>query len=79
MKTGGDEVYPNLLTTMKVKGVTFTQIADLLECRYQTISENFQGITEKGIYFDDAQKIWKVFFPEYDFIWLFRRTKSESQ
>ncbi|MFT4107596.1 MAG: DNA-binding protein [Lacrimispora sp.] len=72
-------MYPNLLTAMKVKGITFAQIADLLGYRHQTISENFQENTEKGIYFDDAQKIWKVFFPEYDFIWLFRRTKDESQ
>ena len=69
-------MYNNLLSVMKSKNVTFTQIADLLGCRYQTVSDNIQGGTERGIYFDDAKKIWKVFFPEYDFMWLFYREKN---
>ena len=69
-------MYNNLLSTMKSKNVTFTQIADLLGCRYQTVSDNIQGSTERGIYFDDAKKIWRVFFPEYDFMWLFCREKN---
>ena len=69
-------MYKNLLSAMSVKNVTYVQIADLLECRYQTVSDNVKGNTEKGIFFDDAKKIWKVFFPEYDFMWLFEREKS---
>lgn len=68
-------MYNNLLVVMKSKNVTFAQIADLLGYRYQAVSNNIQGSTEKGVYFDDALKIWKVFFPEYDFMWLFHREK----
>lgn len=75
---GGENVYPNLLSAMETKNITFSQMADLLGCRYQTVSDNIRGNTEKGIYFDDAKKIWKVFFPEYDFMWLFLRNKNSA-
>ncbi|WP_312431879.1 DNA-binding protein [Lacrimispora sp.] len=70
-------MYSNLLTTMKTKGVTYTQIASLLGCRYQTVSENIQGNTEKGICVNEAMKIWKVFFPECNFMWLFCREQDD--
>lgn len=54
-------MYNNLLSAMKSKNVTFTQIADLLGCRYQTVSDNIQGSTERGIYFDDAKKYGEYF------------------
>jgi transcriptional regulator with XRE-family HTH domain len=53
-------MYKNLVTAMKAKGVTYTQIAELLNCRYQTISDRINGNTETGFLFEDAVKIKKI-------------------
>ena len=58
---------------MKTEKVTFAQMGELLECRYQTVSDIVNGVTKKGFYFDDACKIHKVFFPKYDMEYLFKR------
>ncbi len=70
-------MYTNLITAMKERGITFAQIGSLLGYRYQTVSENIQGNTEKGICVNDAMKIWKVFFPERNFMWLFCREQDD--
>jgi transcriptional regulator with XRE-family HTH domain len=69
-------MYKNLVTAMKAKGVTYTQIAELLNCRYQTISDRINGNTETGFLFEDAVKIKKIFFPEYDMEFLYVRANS---
>ncbi|MDF2524521.1 MAG: putative phage-related binding protein [Clostridiales bacterium] len=68
-------MYKNLLTAMKVKGITAIQLANLLECRQATISDKLNGIVTCGFYFDEAAKIKKVFFPEYEYDYLFTRDK----
>ena len=68
-------MYKNLLTVMKVKKVTAVQLAGLLECRQATISDKLNGLVSCGFYFDEAAKIKKVFFPEYDYDYLFAREK----
>lgn len=65
--------YQNLLSAMKNENITFLQIGELLDCRYQTVSDTANGVTKKGFYFDDACKIQKVFFPKYDMHYLFKR------
>lgn len=73
-------MYANLLVAMKEKKITFSQIADLLGYRkYQTVSDNIQGKTESGLLLEDALKIWKVFFPEYAFEWLFERNTDVAK
>lgn len=67
-------MYNNLLELMKIEKVTFAQIGELLECRYQTVSDIANGVTKKGFYYDDAYKIHKVFFPKYDMEYLFKRS-----
>lgn len=67
-------MYSNLLEAMKVEKVTFAQMSELLECRYQTVSDIVNGVTKKGFYYDDAYKIQKVFFPKYDKDYLFKRS-----
>lgn len=66
-------MYKNLLKTMKDEKVTYAQIGELLGCRYQTVSDIANGNTQKGFYYDDAQKIQKVFFPKYNIDYLFER------
>lgn len=66
-------MYKNLLVVMKSKGITAIQIASLLDCRQATISDKLNGIVSCGFYFDEASKIKKVFFPEYDYDYLFER------
>lgn len=66
--------YLNLLTAMKNEGVTFLQIANLLDCRYQTVSDTANGVTKKGFYFEDACRIQQVLFPKYDVHYLFKRS-----
>ena len=68
-------MYENLVNAMKQKGITAKQIANLLECRSATISDKINGVTERGFYFDEAAKIKKVFFQEFDYDFLFARTK----
>lgn len=69
-------MYKNLLTVMKIKGITALQISNLLDCRQATISDKLNGIVERGFYFDEAKKIRQVFFPEYDYDYLFERIKN---
>lgn len=68
-------MYANLFKVMKLKGITGKQIANLLECREATISDKLNGIVASGFTFDEAAKIKKVFFPEYDYDYLFAREK----
>ncbi len=66
-------MYNNLLEVMKSEKVTFSQMGELLNCRYQTVSDIVNGNTQKGFYYEDACKIHKVFFPKYDIEYLFKR------
>ncbi len=69
-------MYKNLLTLMKDKNVTALQISNLLECRPATTSDKLNGVVNCGFTFDEAQKIKKVFFMEYDYDYLFTREKA---
>mgnify|MGYP001774676430 CR=1 FL=1 len=70
-------MYKNLFFVMKEKKITFSQIADLLGYKkYQTVSDYVQGKTDAGFLLEDALKIWKVYFPEYSFEWLFAKTRT---
>ncbi len=66
-------MYSNLLMIMKQKGITEIQLANLLECRRATISEKLNGVVASGFTFDEAIRIKKVFFPEYEYEFLFAR------
>ena len=65
--------YKNLLETMKIEKVTFLQIANLIGCRYQTVSDTANGVTKQGFYFEDACLIQQVLFPKYNVDYLFKR------
>jgi len=67
-------MYVNLLKVMRHRNVTMIQISKLLECRTATVSDKINGVVECGFYFDEAKKIKKVFFPEYEYDYLFFRT-----
>lgn len=69
-------MYNNLLKVMKLKGITGIQIANLLECRQATISDKINGIVACGFSFDEAAKIKSIFFPEYDYDYLFAHEKA---
>lgn len=58
---------------MKEKGVTGIQLAGLLECRQATISDKLNGSVASGFTFDEAAKIKKIFFPEFEYDYLFSR------
>lgn len=66
-------MYQNLISLMKMKGVTAVQISSLLQCRQATVSDKLNGVVSHGFYFDEAAKIKKVFFPEFDYDYLFYR------
>ena len=68
-------MYSKLLEAMKNEKVTFAQIGELLNYRYQTVSDIANGVTKKGFYYDDACKIHRVFFPKYDMDYLFKRAQ----
>lgn len=69
-------MYDNLIKAMKLKEITGVQIATLLNCRTATISEKLNGVVAYGFTFDEASKIKHVFFPEYDYDYLFKRSEA---
>lgn len=71
-------MYRNLLEVMKKKGVTALQIANLLECRPATVSDKLNGVVKCGFYFNEAQRIKKVFFQEYDYDYLFEQSDKAA-
>lgn len=71
-------IYINLLNAMKAKGITAMQLSNLLECRPATMSDKLNGGVKCGFYFDEAYKIKKVFFPEYDYDFLFAHCKNNE-
>lgn len=65
-------MYQNLLDTMNKKKITFTQVAELLKCQLRTVSDKCNGVIKMGFTVSEALLIKNVFFPEYDFNWLFK-------
>lgn len=66
-------MYSNLLKTMKEKKITFKQVAELLGCQLNTVSDKVDGTVKSGFSIDEALLIKKVFFPEYEITYLFER------
>ena len=77
-KGGMKMPYENLIAAMKLKKVTYEQIANLLDVRLGTVADNVVGKTKCGISVNDAIQIKRVFFPEYDFEWLFTRKENAA-
>lgn len=70
--------YPNLVKAMKEKGVTKTDLATLLGVHFNTVTDKIEGKTTSesktyniGFTFVEALMISKIFFKEYDVMWLF--------
>lgn len=72
-------MYPNLIIAMKTKGVTISQLANLLHCRNATVSDKLHGKRDCGFYFEEAERIKEVFFDEYEIKFLFTRNKEQIQ
>ena len=66
----------NLEKIRKDKGVSLVDIADLLEVKYQTVSNKIAG--ESPFQFDEALLIQRKFFPEYELTYLFKRTNNNG-
>lgn len=75
---GGEKMYKNLLEAMEKKKITFTQIAELLQCQLRTVSEKCKGVIKTEFTVSEALLIKRVFFPEYDFNWLFEKEKMSA-
>lgn len=70
--------YPNLTKAMKDKGVTKTDISTLLGVHFNTITDKIEGNTTSanktyniGFTFLESILIHRIFFKEYDLVWLF--------
>ncbi|PWJ49133.1 helix-turn-helix domain-containing protein [Faecalicatena contorta] len=66
-------MYSNLLKAMKEKKITFKQVAELLECQLNTVSDKANGTVKCGFSIDEVLLIKRVFFPEYEIAYLFER------
>lgn len=66
----------NLEDVRKQKKVSLVDIADLLEVRYQTVSDKINGISD--FKFGEALLIKNQFFPEYEIEYLFSREKQST-
>ena len=75
---GGENMYKNLLFAMNEKKITFTQISELLQCQLRTVSERCKGVSKTEFTVSEALLMKKVFFPEYDFNWLFDKEKLSA-
>ena len=71
-------MYSNLKKIMDVKGISFQQLANLLECRMETISDKVNGKVKCGFSIDEAIRIKNVFFAEYNLEWLFARDVQQK-
>lgn len=59
----------NLNEIRKQKGVSLTDIADVLHVKYQTVADKING--KYDFKFREAVKIQEIFFPEYQLKFLF--------
>lgn len=66
----------NLERIRKQKKVSLVDIADLLEVRYQTVSDKINGISD--FKFGEALIIKNTFFPEYEIEYLFSSEEYEK-
>ncbi|HEM3705169.1 TPA: helix-turn-helix transcriptional regulator [Streptococcus suis] len=66
----------NIDKARKEKGVTLVDMADLLEVRYQTVSDKIQG--KYPFTFEETIKLHKEFFSEYDLVYLFSEAVSTA-
>ena len=71
-------MYYNLKDAMDVKKISFQQIANLLECRMETVSDKANGRVKCGFSIDEAIRIKNVFFGEYNLEWLFKRDVQQK-
>lgn len=78
-------LYPNLSRTMRVEGVSKTDIAKLLDIHFNTVTSKLEGETTStknnysiGFTFIEAVIIHKAFFKQYDFQWLFQFDESKK-
>lgn len=65
-------MYCELIKAMKSKKITYAEVAELLDCQLNTISDKVNGITAYGFSIDEAVLIKKIYFPEYDVESLFK-------
>ncbi|EGO9001992.1 XRE family transcriptional regulator [Enterococcus faecalis] len=62
----------NLEEALSAKKITRSQVASVLGyTRYATITDKLEGKSKFS--FDEALKLKKVFFPEYDLEFLFKK------
>lgn len=54
-------MYSNLINAMKMKKITFTQVAELLGCQLNTVSDKTDGTVKSGFSIDEALQIKKYF------------------
>lgn len=79
-------LYPNLEKAMKKEDVTKTDLANLLNLHFNTVTSKLEGETTSkkttyqiGFTLIEAVMIRNIFFKEYDLSWLFdfrEHTKS---
>lgn len=75
-KERSDRMLENLEEIRKGKGVSLVDIADLLEVKYQTVSNKING--DSPFQFDEALLIQRTFFPEYELTYLFKKTDKQT-
>lgn len=64
-------MYRNLQELMDKEGITYTQIAKILNCQYQTVKDIVNGKINKGFSYEDACKIKNALFPNFDLEYIF--------
>jgi len=65
-------MYPNLNAARKAKNISNKQIANAWGKPYTTACDILNG--KSSMLYQDAVTLKRVFFPEYDFDWLFNKS-----
>lgn len=69
-------MYERLVAAMATKGVTQRMIADAIGTHYNTVCRKING--ESDFEVREAQKIYRIWFREYDFTQLFTPTETDQ-
>lgn len=64
-------MYKNLKHELLYHGIRYADIAEVLNCSYNTVINKVNGRTAFTV--DEAILLWEIFLDDIDFMWLFEK------
>ena len=66
----------NLIESLRKRQISNASVSRVLGVHPDTIANKLNGVTAFTI--DEAELIWKTYFPDMDYWWLFRNELSDQ-